>query len=231
MNLFDVVYWIGTIIIIITIFCCYYYSKKYKGHDYLNSIKLFSIIGLILSINTFFALYIRSYKNTIAPEIRYLLQNICFITQVICLFQFFNKVLPNKSTLTFRFMRNISTIIIVASLALAVICVIQKIEFYSGVLGALILMPFCFFYFKNLLQELPTKNLLKDSSFLIVLGIMISAPVSFVSVSSIMFLPKNIPFMTTTLGNFMFLISNIGLIVFYLLIIRAYRCTKFPLNF
>jgi hypothetical protein len=211
---------LGTAIIIISFLTALAFSKKAKPHYY-KYIFAFIVMGLLLSVNT-----IASNNYTW----RYGLKARIFIEQILILLQygmfglFFLELLKNSV-----FTKKIKMLILLSiPILISLILVVQfaNIEIRPSIVPNLVMLIFCFFYLKDLMNNKPTLLLVHSSAFWLIMGIFFSSSIGF-PVSSLMpFISKN--YIYTDLRFQIFSIQNMALIIMYLFIIKSYTCLKHP---
>jgi len=208
------------VIIVISFIIALVFIKKAKP-AYFKYIFGFIVFGLLLSGNT-----IASNNYTW----RFGLKNRIFIEQVLILFQyamfvlFFWECLKNSV-----FARKIRWLLLLSTpilFGLILIVHIANVEIRPSIVPNLVLLLFCFFYLRDLMNNRPTLVIMNSSAFWLVMGIFFSSSIGF-PVSSLMpFISKNQEY--ADLRFQIFSIQNISLIILYLFIIKSYICLKHP---
>jgi hypothetical protein len=212
----------GTGVIIISFFVALAFMKK-KKPQYYNYIFVYIILGLLLSINTIINnndVWLSSKKKSISIE-----QSI-FICQTLMLGLFFIEVL--KNSIHIIKIKILLFLIILIQTSLLIIILATNTEIRPSILSNIILILFCFFYLRDLMNNKPTLILVKSSVFWIVIGIFFSSSISFPINSLIPFIVKEQEY--RNFRSYIFSISNMSVIVMYLLFIKSYLCLKHPQN-
>jgi hypothetical protein len=222
-QLHELVIWIGTGIILLAFLIALSFAKKQKP-KYFTYIFIFIILGLLLSISSFFY----AYSKTILANLKFsfIIQQILLLLQSLMLGLFFIEVLREstfiKKTKYLLFLSIISQIIIISFI------ILKNADIRPSISYNIILPIFCLFYFKFLLINKPMVILAKSSIFWIVTGILISSCFAFPVNSLISFIPRNEQYINVR-GQ-IFSIANMALTVLYLSIIKSYLCLKHPQN-
>ena len=212
----------GTAIIIISFFVALAYMKKEKP-QYYNYIFLYIILGLLLSINTI----VNNNKVWISSiKISILIEQTISLCQSLMIGLFFIEVL--KNSIINNKMRLLLFLSILIQTSLLIIVLSTNTEIKPSISSNLVLIIFSFFYLRDLMFNKPKLILLKSSVFWIVIGIFFSSCISFPINSLIPFIAKDHGF--RNLRSYIFSISNMSVIVMYLLIIKSYLCLKHPQN-
>ncbi|MEO6540632.1 MAG: hypothetical protein ABIN74_06575 [Ferruginibacter sp.] len=184
---------------------------------------MYIILGILLSANAIAnhsSAWLLNRKNSI------LIEQLLILFQSLLLGFFFLKVL-NKS----KFERKIKWLLILMicfQFVLLFVVHVANIEIRSNIILSIILLMFCFFYFRNLMKNEPTLILVKSSTFWIVIGIFFSSSIGVPVITLVQFIPKNPEYVN--LRSQIFSIFNVSLIVLYLFIIKSYLCLKHPQN-
>ncbi len=222
-QLHELVIWIGTGIILLAFLIALSFTKKQKP-NYFTYIFFFIILGLLLSISSFFY----AYSKTILANLKFtfIIQQLLLLLQSLMLGLFFIEILREstfvKKIKYLLFLSIISQIIIISFI------ILKNADIRPSISYNIILPIFCLFYFKFLLSNKPMVILAKSSVFWIVTGVLISCCFAFPVNSLISFIPRNGQY--ADISGQIFSISNIALIVLYLFIIKSYLCLKHPQN-
>lgn len=197
-----------------------FFAKKEKPFYY-KYIFFFILLGLLLSCNTIAnhnTVWILNKKKSI------------FLEQLLLLFQsllmglFYFEIL--KKSIFAKKIKWLLFLMVSMQIILLIYVHLANVEIRPGVVSNLILLIFCFFYFRNLMSNKPTLILIKSSAFWIVMGIFYSSCIGFPVNSLVPFIPKNQEVVNLRLQ--IFSISNMSLIVLYIFIIKSYLCLKHP---
>lgn len=213
---------LGSVIIVISFITALVFSHKTKP-AYYKYIFAFIILGLLLSVNTIAS---HNYTWRYGLKIRIFIEQFLVFLQFMMLGLFFWNVLKNSV-----FIKKIKWIFLLSIPILFILIIavhLANVEVRSILVPNLVLLIFCFFYLKDLLNNKPTVVLVQSSAFWLVMGIFFSSCISF-PVSSLMpFISKSEAF--TNLRFQIFSIQNMSLIIMYLFIIKSYVCLKHPQN-
>ena len=213
---------LGSVIIVISFITALVFSHKTKP-VYYKYIFAFIILGLLLSVNTIGS---DNYTWRYGLKIRIFIEQLLIFLQYVMFGLFFSNVLKNSvfvKKIKWIFLSSIPILfILITAVHLA------NVEVRPSLVPNLVLLIFCFFYLKDLLNNKPTVVLVQSSAFWLVMGIFFSSCIGF-PVSSLMpFISKSEVF--TNLRFQIFSIQNMSLIIMYLFIIKSYVCLKHPQN-
>ena len=222
MKLHSFIIFLGTAIILICFFTALAFTKKEKP-QYYKYIFAFIVLGLLLSVNTIAS---NNYAWRYALKIRIFFEQILLLFQSL-MFSFFFLELLKKS----RFVKSIKWLLILSMLiqiSLIIIVQIANTEIRPATVLNLILLVYCYFYLRDLINNKPTLVLVKSSAFWLVMGIFFSSGIGFPISSLIPFISKSQQY--SNLRFQIFSIYNMSLIIMYLFIIKSYLCLKHPQN-
>ncbi len=221
MSLYKFIIFFGTSIILITFFVAVAFLKTEKP-NYFKYIFAFVLFGLFISLNTILHTNFGIGRNIIM----YAIERVFTLFQFFALGLFFTQLL-NKSLYArkIKLLFYISTFI---GIILIPIAVLAKAFIYTQIATNLVLIVFCVFYFRDLLNTKPTLILIKSSAFWIVTGIFFVCCISFPIYSLQPFIASNHEYKIVI--RKIFSISNMALIVLYFFIIKSYLCLKHPQN-
>ena len=190
---------------------------------YFRYIFLFIFLGILLSANTIAyhnSIWILNRKTPILTE--QLLQ----LFQSLLLGLFFLDVLKKSIFATkikwLLFLMIFIQVILIFAVHMA------NIEIRANIISMLILLFFCFFYFRNLMKSEPRLILARSSAFWIVIGILFCSGIGFPVITLIQFIPKTQEYIN--IRSQVFSICNVGIIVLYIFIIKGYLCLKHQQN-
>lgn len=212
----------GTGIIVIAFFLAIIFFKKEKP-VYFKYIFLFIIGGLLLSTNTI-ASNNHAWRN--GMKISIVIEQLLLLFQSLMLGLFFFEVL--EKSLYKKIIKQLIFLSAIIQIILIIVVHSANIEIRPLIVPNLILLIFCYFYLRDLLNTKPTLILVKSSAFWLVMGILFSSCIGFPVFSLIPFIPNNQEYLN--LRNQIFSIANMSLIVLYLFIIKSYLCLKHPQN-
>jgi hypothetical protein len=209
--------WFGTAIIVITLILALSFARKAKP-SYFRYILDFIVLSLLISANTYIAIYLKLVDNQLILFIERVLILLQFITLGLFYLDVLKKsVFIKKAQLLFHLCITIQIILIATTF-------ITDILIYTKVSSNIFLIIFSAFFYKDLLNNKPKLILTKSSSFWIVTGIFFSYCVSFPVYSLVPFIVKSTEYKNTR--SQLFSISNMSLIVMYLFFIKSYLCIK-----
>lgn len=209
-----------TVVIVISFLFAMLYFKKEKPHYYIYIFTLI-IIELLLSLNTIAGnncIWLSGIKSRIL-----IVQLIILIRDTligVCFWEFLRKT---------KFAKTIKSLLIFSFLCqIIIILIVQKTntEIRPGSVLNLIILIFVFFYFRDLMINKPALILAESSSFWLTMGFFFSSCIIFPISCLIPFIPKTQEY--SNLHYQIFSITNLALIVMYLLIIKSYLCLKHP---
>lgn len=212
----------GTIIIAVAFLVAISFAQKDKP-KFFRYIYSYLILGMLISANTIVNnnnLWLLNMKFSIFSE------QLFFIAQFLMTSLFFRQIL--RETIYSKRIKIFTILSILIQLATLIIVLLTNIEFKPVLFSCLFSIIFCYFYVKNLMLEKPTLNLLKSSSFWIVIGILYPSCIGFPVHALIPFIPRTDEFIN--IRGQIFSITNISLIVMYMFIIKSYLCLKHPQN-
>lgn len=223
MKLHFFVVYLGTFIILLTLIVALYYIRTQKP-KYFRYILTNVILGFLISINSILYDFFGNIGN---KDLFYYIAHWLNFLQFLSLYKFFFTFFTNDNSIkTIKWLVVILSIIQLGFLLYS--WVITDLFLYVRIIGLLLLIVFSVKYFRNLLGSKPTIILLKSSSFWIVTGVFFSFSVNLPIYSINPFLRNFSGF--ENIGFQLFSISNMTLIVFYILIIKGYLCLKYPQN-
>lgn len=198
------------------------FAKKDKP-SYFRYIFIFIILGLLLSIN---AITNHNFAWLFNMKIPILIEQLLFLFQSLMLGLFFWEIL--KNSVFAKRIKPLLFLLILIQIILIIVVHSANTEMRPTIVPNLILPIFCFFYFKDLMNNKPTLILVKSSAFWIIIGILYYCCIGFPIYSLFAFIPKNQEYLD--LRSQIFSITNMSLIVLYLFIIKSYLCLKHPQN-
>ena len=221
MKLHNFVILFGTGVIIIAFFVALAFLKKDKP-VYFKYILTFIILGLLISLNSVVYFYLFWY----AINLTILIEQLLLLLQSLMLCLFFVEVLKNVTIV-----KKIRLLIYLSILIQAILIILLfskniKIKIRPLISSNLILAIFCIFYLRNLMKNTPAISITKSTTFWIVMGILYSSCIGFPVNFLVMLIPVDQQYLD--LHYQIFSISNMSLIVLYLLIIKSYLCLKHP---
>jgi hypothetical protein len=220
MKLHSFIVALGSIIILISFITALVFAHKTKP-AYYKYIFAFIVFGVLLSVNTIAS---NNYTWRYGLKIRILIEQLLIFLQYVMFGLFFWNLLKNSvfvKKIKWLFLLSIQIMLI---LILAVH--VANVEVRPSIVPNLVLLVFCFFYLKDLMNNKPTLVLVQSSAFWLVMGILFSSCIGF-PVSSLMpFISKNENYANMRFQ--IFSIQNMSLIIMYLFIIKSYTCLKHP---
>lgn len=222
MKLHSFIVLLGSAIIVISFFIALAFTKKVKPHYY-RYIFAFILIGVLLSINTIAS---NNYTWRYGLKIRILIEQVLILLQFGMFAQFFWELLKNSV-----FAKKIKWLFLLSTpilLSLIFIVHFANVEVRPSIVPNLIMLVFCFFYLKDLMNNKPTLVLVKSSAFWLVMGIFFSSCIGFPVSSLIPFISKNQEY--ADLRFQIFSIQNMSNIIMYIFIIKSYICLRHPQN-
>lgn len=212
-----IILYLGTLIITVTVILGFIISKKYVFEKYMVNIKYFSLIGIMLSINSI--IYFHSNKNDNSYFLlrQSLLYTIQFFFLNLSLIELQNQN-RNKQKLKWG-LSFISIILFIYSYLRFRFSIPLPIQ----ILGTPLTLILCLLYFTDLLKSNSKLFLSKSPKFWIAFGSFFQITVSLPATvfSAILRVLENIEHY-----NILVATSNITIILFYLTIIKAYSCLK-----
>jgi len=222
MEVTNFIVYVGTCIIGLAFITALIFLRKEKPTFY-KYIFVFILLGLLISMNTLInsnSFLILNKKSTI------LIQELLILFQYLMLGLFFLLLLSKslylkKSIFLLSFSIFIHTVLIIVVL-------LTNTEIKPAILSSLILLIFCFFYVKDLMNNKPTMILIRSTSFWIVMGIFFYSAISIPIKALIPFIPKTQEYII--LRGQIFSIYNVSLIVLYIFIIKSYLCLRHQQN-
>ena len=212
----DIVIWSGTLIILISFLLASFVSRTYCTRPYMKLFFLYPLISLVISINTIFnrIFYLYSY------ETGFFIQFLLLILDLIFWSFLFTTILKNTID-----SKNIKTIFYITSLfiiSLLFFSTLSNSNLHVISLINLCKTIFCIFYYRRLLKNLPTQNLILEPSFWIVAGVFFYSCLSIPLYALHDYIKLNF---TLIISKNIFIISNIFIVVMHLFFIKAYICT------
>lgn len=209
------IFYLGTLVIIITLLVALLFKDVTKP-QYFDYIFLIIYTGIFISINTFLFKKINLYPLRVGL----ILQDILIVAKFLfmCLF-FYHLQISKISKKRIKFLIIAS---ILTSVSLIVIANLGYIYFPQIIIQNVVLITFSAAYFLNILKGKLDIILFKSSVFWLVLGIFFWATVSFPVYCLYFFIPINEEY--REIINRVFSISNISLMVMYMLFIKSYLC-------
>ena len=222
MELLNFITLFGTCIIVISFFVALFFIKR-KKPQYYRYIFLFLFLGILLSSNTIAnhaSAWLLNRKKSI------LIEQLLLLFQSLLLGLFFLEIL--KKSIFAKKIKWLLFLMIFIQFILLFVVHLANVEIRSNIVSNLILLIFCFFYFRNLMKNEPTLILVRSSAFWIVIGILFSSCIGAPVITLVQFIPKNQEYIN--LRSQIFSIFNISLIILYLFIIKSYLCLRHPQN-
>ncbi len=220
MKLHSFIILFGTGIILISFFIAIGYSKKAKP-AYYNYIFVFILLGLLLSINT---LASNNYTWRYSIKIPILIEQVLILLQYLMLSLFFLRLM--KKSVFVKRIKWLLFLSIPVQICLIILVQLGNTEIRPSVIPNLILLIFCSFYLRDLMNNKPTLILVQSSAFWLVIGIFFSSCIALPVNSLIPFVSKNKEYLNLRFQ--IFSIYNMSLITMYLFIIKSYLCLKHP---
>jgi len=222
MKLHSLTILIGTFIIGISFTTALAFHKKAKP-TYFRYVFAFIILGLLMSVNTITSNY---YTWRFGLKSRILIEQLLILLQYIMLYLFFVDLMKKSA-----FVKKIKWLFLLSLpplIGLIFIVHIANVEIRSSILPNLILLVFCFYYLKDLMNNKPTLVLIHSSAFWLVMGIFFSSCICFPVGSMMPFISKDLEY--SNLRYQIFSIYNMSVIILYLFIIKSYICLMRPQN-
>jgi hypothetical protein len=213
--------WFGTAIIVITLIVALIFKRKAKPWHF-RYIGYFIVLSLLISANTYIAIYLNLNEN----RLMFLIERVLILFQFIVLGLFYMIIL--KKSIFIKKIKVLFYLSIIIQITLIIATFITDVLLYTKISSNVFLIIFSAFFYRDLLNNKPTLILIKSTSFWIVTGIFFSYCVSFPVYSLTPFI-KKIP-EYKNIRSQLFSISNMSLIVMYLFIIKSYLCLKHPQN-
>ena len=211
---------LGSIIIVISFITALLFAKKIKP-AYFKYVFGFIVFGVLLSVNTIAS---NNYTWRYGLKIRIFIEQFLIFLQYVMFGYFFLNLLKNSvfiKKIKFLFLLSIPILLI---LIFAVH--VADVEIRPSIIPNLVLLVFCFFYLRDLMNTKPTVVLVKSSAFWLVMGIFFSSCIGFPVSALIPFISKSDQY--SNLRFQIFSIQNMSLIIMYLFIIKSYTCLKHP---
>lgn len=211
---------LGSIIIVISFITALLFAKKIKP-AYFTYVFGFIVFGVLLSVNTIAS---NNYTWRYGLKIRIFIEQFLIFLQYVMLGCYFLNLLKNSvfiKKMKFLFLLSIPILLI---LIFAVH--VADVEIRPSIIPNLVLLVFCFFYLRDLMNNKPTVVLVKSSAFWLVMGIFFSSCIGFPVSALIPFISKSDQY--SNLRFQIFSIQNMSLIIMYLFIIKSYTCLKHP---
>jgi hypothetical protein len=220
LHLFIVYFGSGVITLILLV--SLFYIKKQKP-EYYKYIFAFILTGFLVSTNTIIYIIWNKMANR---NVIFLIEQSLNILQFLSLGYFYIKLFKG-----YRFERKIKKLVLLAVIIQVMFLILTLHSNHlsiSRILATIFLIYFSTIYYRELMNSKPTVILLKSSTFWIVTGIFFSCSINFPIYSISPFLVKYPGY--TNVRFQIFAISNITLIILYLLIFKSYLCLKYQQN-
>ena len=211
---------LGSIIIVISFITALVYIKKNKP-AYFKYVFAFIVLGGLLSVNTIAS---NNYTWRYGLKIRIFIEQLIISLQYVMFGLFFLNLLKNSVfvvKIKWLFLLSIPILFI---LIFAVH--VANVEIRPSIVPNLVLLVFCFFYLRDLMNNKPTVVLVKSSAFWLVMGIFFSSCIGFPVSALIPFITRSDQYLNLRFQ--IFSIYNMSLIIMYLFIIKSYTCLKHP---
>ena len=211
---------LGSIIIVISFITALLFAKKIKP-AYFKYVFGFIVFGVLLSVNTIAS---NNYTWRYGLKIRIFIEQFLIFLQYVMFGYFFLNLLKNSvfiKKIKFLFLLSIPILLI---LIFAVH--VADVEIRPSIIPNLVLLVFCFFYLRDLMNTKPTVVLVKSSAFWLVMGIFFSSCIGFPVSALIPFISRSDQYLNLRLQ--IFSIYNMSQIIMYLFIIKSYTCLKHP---
>jgi hypothetical protein len=212
----------GTLVIVITFLVALAFLKKEKPR-YCKFIFIFIVLGLLLSVNTIAS---NNYTWLYSIKVRILIEQILILLQSLMFSFFFLEVL--KKSIFAEKIKILIAILIPIQIGLIIVVQFGNTEIRPSIVPNLILLIFCYFYLRDLLNNKPTIILVRSPAFWLVMGFLFSSCIGFPVSSLIPFVSKSQEY--TDLRFQIFSIHNMSLVIMYLFFIKSYLCLKRPQN-
>lgn len=223
MKFFNFIVIFGTVIIVVAFSVAIFFIKREKPKFY-KYIFLFIIIGVLISINT---IIIHNSPVRLSKNSSRLIQEILILLQYLMLSLFFFNILKNSV----RYSKIIALYFLGVTVHISLIIIlffISTTDIKPVIASSFVTIIYCVLFIKDLLANRPNLILVKSPAFWIATGAFFHSCVSFPVFLLVPFVPKNEEY--GILRSQIFSISNMSLIVFYLLIIKSYLCLAHPQN-
>ena len=211
-DLYDIVIWIGTGVILVSFIIALYITKK-DIPDYLKKFYLVPLITLLISANTILGAYINLYPKKLS--ILATIQNTLSLFDFIFWGFFFCYWLKQNSRFIFF---SFFLIIILLRVSMG----FSKVGFEIHAITNFGKTLFCIFYFYELFKAAPKLNLKNHPSFWIVTGLFFYSCISFPEYAVDNYLRTRLP---REISRNLFSSTNIAIIIMHLLFIKAYLCS------
>ncbi len=226
MTLYYFIIYFGTGVIIIAFILSLMYVNI-RNSQYYKYISLYIFLGLLLSTNSIIFLTPSLEKRYFALRNIYLIQDIIFLLQYLSLSVFLLKILkPSLLHFQFKFFKIIIFLTTLIQFFFVLFFYIKKIMLFSNIISNLFLIILSILYFRDLLKNKPTLQILESSNFWVAIGIFFYSCVSFPIYS----LNPTISKKYAEFNEQIFSISNFSLIVMYFFFIKSFLCLKHPQN-
>lgn len=214
MALSNFIFNLGSLIIIVALIIALLFHKKKKPF-FFNYIFAFIIIGGLMSLNNIIAV-----NSSVVKKQMFYLEEYFALLQFLLLGLFFINIMKGTSFLVY--IKMILLLTLITEIVLITLVINSRVYLYVRILSYLALIVFCFYYFYKILNDRPLIKLTKSSEFWIVTGIGFFSCVSLPILSFFPFLPKHQAY--KNINSQIFSISNMSLIIGYLMIIKSYLC-------
>lgn len=211
---------LGSIIIVISFITALFFSKKIKP-VYFKYVFVFIVLGVLLSVNTIAS---NNYTWRYGLKIRIFIEQLIISLQYVMFGLFFLNLLKNSV-----FVLKIKWLVLLSIPILFILIFavhVANVEIRPSIVPNLVLLIFCFFYLRDLMNNKPTVVLVKSSAFWLVMGIFFSSCIGFPVSALIPFISRSDQY--SNLRFQIFSIQNMSLIIMYLFIIKSYTCLKHP---
>jgi hypothetical protein len=211
---------LGSIIIVISFITALLFAHKTKP-AYYKYIFAFIVFGVLLSVNTIAS---NNYTWRYGLKIRIFIEQLLVFLQYVMFGYFFLNLLKNSV-----FVKKIKWFFLLSIPILLIFIFavhVANVEIRPSIVPDLVLLVFCFFYLRDLMNNKPTVVLVKSSAFWLVMGIFFSSCIGFPVSALIPFISRSDQY--SNLRFQIFSIQNMSLIIMYLFIIKSYTCLKHP---
>lgn len=215
-GLYDIVIWIGTVVISISLIMAYSINKKQYIPPYLKRFYWYPLLALAISTNTIASQHFRLHPSSIY----YSIQNIFELIDITFWGLFFLRLL--KGTKSYKHTKNIFLLFLFTGTLFMFITNISKVNFQAYAICNLGKCLFCILYFNNLFKDNPKLNLKSEPSFWIVTGLFFYSAITLPEYAIYDYLRKNLD---RLILNNIFAASNMAIIIMHILFINAYLCS------
>lgn len=213
----NLVYYLGTVIIVTALIFAFSF-RKCKKPKYFKFVFVVIFCGLLISINTFFFRRINIYSQ----KVGIIIQSLILIVQFLNMFLvfYFQSIAQGLK----KWVLLLSVISLLSGISVIVILIKKDMYFPQSIIQNLMIITYSVFYFLSILKGRPDVVLVKSPSFWLVLGMFFWATVSFPIYCLYLFIPMTAEY--SEISNKLFSFSNVALIVMYILFIKSYLCLK-----